>query len=135
MTAPSPVRLDKWLWAVRLFKTRTAANEACAAGRVKVNGSPAKPAERVKVGDVVVTRERGFSTTYRVEHVIDKRVGAEVAAGCVTDLTPPQDRPKPASLAERVDAAWAERTAGSGRPTKRDRRQMEKFLDAPKRKR
>lgn len=128
------VRVDKWLWAVRLYKTRAAANEACSNGRVRINGTPAKPASRVNAGDVVVTRRRGFSSTYRVHKTIEKRVGADLAAECFTDETPEEDRPKPRSIDERIDAAWAERNTGSGRPTKRDRRQMEKFLRRDSRK-
>lgn len=129
------VRVDKWLWAVRLYKTRAAANEACSMGRVRVNGSPAKPALRVRVGDTVTSRSRGFTRTFRVDKVIEKRVGAVIAEECVTDLTPDEDRPKPRSMDQRIDAAWAERSVGSGRPTKRDRRQMEKFLNADRRRR
>ena len=124
------VRLDKWLWAVRVFKTRSAAREACVSGRVRVGGAPAKPAHRVRAGDEITVRRRGFTSTFRVDKVIEKRVGAAVAAECVTDLTPPDERPQPRrrSQSERIDAAWAERTRGSGRPTKRERRQMDKFL-------
>jgi len=129
------VRIDKWLWAVRLYKTRSAANDACSSGRVRINDSPAKPASRVRIGDTVVARKRGFSSTYRVERIIEKRVGAAVAAECYVDETPESAKPKPRSLSERVDAAWAERTSGTGRPTKRDRRQMEKFLNSDKRRR
>ena len=129
------VRIDKWLWAVRLYKTRASANEACSLGRVRINGSPAKPASRVKVGDTVTSRRKGFTRTYTVERVIEKRVGADVAAECVTDVTPEEDRPKPRSMDQRIDAAWAERSVGTGRPTKRDRRQMEKFLRSDKRRR
>jgi len=129
------VRVDKWLWAVRIYKTRAAANDACSSGRIRINGSPAKPAQRVRVGDVVVSRKRGFSSTFVVDRVIEKRVGAPVAVECYTDQTPDEDKPKPRSINERIDAAWAERSAGSGRPTKRDRRQMEKFLNADKRRR
>jgi len=124
------VRIDKWLWAVRVYKTRSAANEACSMGRIRVNGTSAKPAHRVHVGDTVTSRRRGFTRTFRVERVIEKRVGAAVAEECVTDLTPPEDRPKQRSMDQRIDAAWAERSSGSGRPTKRDRRQMEKFLNS-----
>jgi len=131
----SGVRIDKWLWAVRIYKTRAAANDACSSGRVRINGNPAKPAQRVTEGDTVVSRKRGFSRTYVVHKVIDKRVGAAVAAECYTDETPEEDKPKPRSMDQRIDAAWAERSAGSGRPTKRDRRQMEKFLNADKRRR
>lgn len=127
------VRVDKWLWAVRLYKTRAAANDACSSGRVRINGSPAKPAHRVRVDDVIVTRKRSFSSTYRVVKVIEKRVGAPVAVECYVDETPEDAKPKSRSLDERIDAAWAERSSGAGRPTKRDRRQMEKFLDSGKR--
>ena len=126
------VRIDKWLWAVRLYKTRSSANEACSSGRVRINGSPAKPAHRVKVGDTIVSRRKGFSSTYHVVRVIEKRVGAPVAVECYVDETPEDAKPKPRSIDERIDAAWAERSSGSGRPTKRDRRQMEKFLNSDK---
>lgn len=129
------VRIDKWLWAVRIYKTRAVANEACSSGRVRINGSPAKPAHRVRQGDIIVTRKRGFSNTYQVDRVIEKRVGAPVAIECYTDQTPDEDRPKPRSIDERIDAAWAERTTGTGRPTKRDRRQIEKFLNSSKKRR
>ena len=129
------VRVDKWLWAVRLYKTRASANDACSSGRVRINGTPAKPAQRIKVGDVLVSRRSGFSRTYRVVKVIEKRVGAPVAVECYIDETPEEDKPKPRSLDQRIDAAWAERSSGAGRPTKRDRRQMEKFLNSDKKRR
>ncbi|MGZ0176025.1 MAG: RNA-binding S4 domain-containing protein [Acidimicrobiales bacterium] len=129
------VRIDKWLWAVRLYKTRASANEACSSGRVRINGSPAKPAHRVKIGDIIVSRRKGFSSTYQVVTVIEKRVGAPVAVECYVDETPEEDKPKPRSTGERIDAAWAERATGTGRPTKRDRRQMEKFTDIGKKRR
>jgi len=124
----SQVRIDKWLWAVRLFKTRTAANDACSSGRVRIDGTPAKPASRLAVGNELTVRTRGVTRTYRVEKLIEKRVGAAVAVECYEDLTPPEALPKKRSDAERIDAAWAERGRGAGRPTKRDRRQMEKFV-------
>ena len=129
------VRVDKWLWSVRLYKTRAAANDACSSGRVRINGSPAKPAHRVRVGDQVVTRSRGFSSTYQVTKIIEKRVGAAIAVECYVDETPEDAKPKPRSMNDRIDAAWAERSSGAGRPTKRDRRQMEKFLNSGKRRR
>ncbi|HAY67875.1 RNA-binding S4 domain-containing protein [Acidimicrobiales bacterium] len=129
------VRVDKWLWAVRLYKTRASANDACSSGRVRINGTPAKPAQRIKVGDVLVSRRSGFSRTYRVVKVIEKRVGAPVAVECYIDETPEEDKPKPRSMDQRIDAAWAERSSGAGRPTKRDRRQMEKFLNSDKKRR
>jgi len=123
------VRVDKWLWSVRIFKTRSAAGDACSTGRVRVGGSPAKPAQRVRVGDEIRVRTRGVTRTYQVNKLIEKRVGAEPASECYDDLTPPEALPTPRRRgSERIDAAWAERERGAGRPTKRDRRQMEKFL-------
>ena len=78
---------------------------------------------------------RDGRSTYSVVKAIEKRVGAAVAVECYVDLTPDEDKPKPRSMDERIDAAWAERTSGTGRPTKRDRRQMEKFLNAGKKRR
>ena len=127
------VRIDKWLWSVRLFKTRSAANDACSSGRVRIGGSPAKPAHRVTVGDEVAVRTRGLTRTYRVDRVIEKRVGAAIAAECYEDLTPPDVVPPAPNRQARIDAAWAERARGAGRPTKRDRREMDKFLGRRKR--
>lgn len=126
------IRVDKWLWTVRLFKTRTAAGDACSTGKVRIDGEPAKSARRVSAGNVITVRRKGYTNTYKVEKVIPKRVGADIAATCYTDLTPDDERPEPRSRAQRVDAAWAERTRGAGRPTKRDRRQMEKMFGNPK---
>lgn len=128
-------RVDKWLWSVRLFKTRTAAGDACSTGKVRIDGEPAKSARRVSPGNVISVRRRGYTTTYRVDKIIEKRVGADVAATCYTDLTPDDEKPAPRSRSERVDAAWAERSRGAGRPTKRDRRQMEKMFGNPKKSR
>ncbi|HVV25088.1 MAG TPA: RNA-binding S4 domain-containing protein [Pseudonocardiaceae bacterium] len=111
------VRVDRWLWAVRLTKTRPDAAEACRGGHVRVNDRPAKPATTVSPGDEV--RARVGSTTRIVEVVrtIQKRVGAADAATCFIDRTPP---PPP-------DIPVARRDRGAGRPTKRDRRVLDKF--------
>ena len=126
--AGEQVRIDKWLWAVRIFKTRAAAKDACVKGRVRLADAVAKPASRVAVGDQLSVRTRGVTRTYRIRKIIDKRVGAAVAADCVDDLTPPEALPPPTRRTERIDAAWAERSRGSGRPTKKERREMERFL-------
>ena len=114
------VRVDAWLWAVRIFKTRSAATTACRAGHVSVNGSAAKPATRVKVGDRVEARAAQRQRILEVVRVLDKRVGAPVAAEAMVDLSPPPPEsdgvPPP-----------AERDRGAGRPTKRDRRAIDKI--------
>jgi ribosome-associated heat shock protein Hsp15 len=112
-------RVDRWLWAVRLYKTRSLATEACRGGHVKVNGSPAKPATAVRVGD----RVEAFAGRQRVLEVvrlIDSRVGAPIAATCVVDHSPP-----PPPREER--STGLVRAPGDGRPTKRDRRQMDRL--------
>lgn len=121
-------RVDRWLWSVRVYKTRTAATEACAGGHVRVNGAPAKAATRVRVGDRVRARAHGVERVLEVAAVIDKRVGAPSAAGCLVDLTPPSERTsEPAPFA---------RERSTGRPTKQDRRRLDRLRgDAPGRSR
>lgn len=114
------VRVDKWLWAVRVLKTRTAAGDACSNGRVSVNGEVAKPATKVKVGDTVTTRRRDRTMVYVVEKLIEKRVSAQLAEQCYQDLSPPVERPSSTTVAELRDR-------GSGRPTKRDRRRTDQL--------
>lgn len=112
-------RLDKWVWAIRLYKTRSDATDACRGGHVKLNGQSAKPAAEVRVGDRVVVRAHGRERDVEVVRVIDKRVGAAVAAECYVDHTPPVlDLPR---------FTVAERDRGAGRPTKRDRRQLDRL--------
>ena len=113
-------RVDKWLWAVRAYKTRSLATDACQAGHVEVNGADAKPATKVKVGDEVTVRQGGRTRIYGVERVIEKRVGAPVAAECFVDRSPPPPDPE-------FVAPTAIRERGAGRPTKRDRREIDRY--------
>lgn len=117
-----PVRVDKWLWAVRAFKTRTKANEACANGRVLVNDVVAKPSTKVDVGDVVTANRRDRQLVYGVVAPIEKRVSAALAAECVDDQSPP-----PVARALPDVAVFARRDPGTGRPTKRDRREIDRL--------
>jgi ribosome-associated heat shock protein Hsp15 len=112
-------RVDIWLWAVRLYKTRSAATAACRGGHVRVNRAAAKASTPVKVGDRVVAfveRER----ILEVAVVIDKRVGAAVAAGCLVDHSPP------APVVRREPRVFV-RERGTGRPTKRERRELDRL--------
>ncbi|WP_348788098.1 S4 domain-containing protein [Leifsonia sp. NPDC080035] len=120
MRDPSSVRVDSWAWAVRLFKTRSAASDACKAGHLKVNGDRAKPSQPVKVGDEVRAFVAGSEKIYIAKRLIVKRVGAAVAADCFEDRTPP---PPPKTEAP----ATVVRERGAGRPTKRDRRLIERL--------
>jgi ribosome-associated heat shock protein Hsp15 len=112
-------RVDKWLWAVRVFKTRTAATDACAAGRVTVDGEVVKPAARIGVGQEVRVRRGDRLVVLGVREVIAKRVGAPRAAECVEDRSPP------VPAADGPDLPVVVRERGAGRPTKRDRRRTD----------
>lgn len=116
-------RVDKWLWAVRVFKTRTAATDACAAGRVSVDGEVAKPATRIGVGQEVRVRRRDGLVVLGVVEVISKRVGAPRAAACIEDRSPPA----PPVDRSALTVADVLRQRGAGRPTKRDRRQTDRL--------
>jgi len=117
------VRVDKWLWSVRVFKTRTAASDACTNGQVSVNGEQAKPATKVVIGDVVEARRRERIYVYLVCAVIEKRVSAAKAAECFDDRSPP---PQPRSSAE-VPPPGGARDRGAGRPTKREWREIDRL--------
>jgi ribosome-associated heat shock protein Hsp15 len=113
------VRVDRWLWAVRLTKTRSGAAQACRAGHVQVNGARAKPAAPVKVADTVRLRVGDRERVVEVVRLIEHRVGAELAAGCLIDRSPP---PPPRDPLDRP----GRRPPGMGRPTKRDRRDLDR---------
>jgi ribosome-associated heat shock protein Hsp15 len=119
-------RVDSWIWSVRLVKTRSAASSACRAGHVRVNGARVKPAHSVRAGDEVRLREEGRERIVVVERVISKRASAPVAAECYVDHSPP-----PPPREKMVPVAQRER--GAGRPTKRERRSLEKLLGRPAR--
>jgi ribosome-associated heat shock protein Hsp15 len=114
------VRVDAWLWAIRIYKTRSAATSACRAGHVRVNGDRAKPAQPVRPGDELRVRIAGFDKILIVKQPIAKRVGAVLAAAAVDDQTPP-----PLPREERAFVAMRDR--GAGRPTKRERRDIDKL--------
>ncbi len=113
-------RVDSWLWAVRVFKTRSAATAACRAGHVKVNSERAKAAQPVKIGDEVRVRISGFDRVLEVRETLVKRVAATVAATSYVDNSPPLPTPEEVAFAPRRDR-------GAGRPTKRERRELEKL--------
>ncbi|WP_324197509.1 RNA-binding S4 domain-containing protein [Nocardia abscessus] len=114
-------RVDSWTWAVRLFKTRSAAAEACRGGHVRVNGAPAKPAQPVRPGDEVRIRASGIERIVIVERIVTKRVGAPIAAQCLIDRSPP---PPPREIL----ASMPRRDRGAGRPTKRERRETDRLM-------
>jgi ribosome-associated heat shock protein Hsp15 len=119
MDAMESTRVDRWLWAVRLTKTRPDAASACRGGHVRVNNRPAKPATAVSPGDTVHARIGDRTRIVEVTRVIQKRVGAADAVTCYLDRSPP---PPPTPY-----VAVAVRDRGAGRPTKRDRRMLDKW--------
>jgi len=113
--------VDSWIWSVRLARTRSAASVACRAGHVRVNGVRVKPAHAVRAGDEVRLRGDGRERVVIVQQVVSKRVSASVAAGCYIDNSPPlppREKTVPVAVRDR----------GAGRPTKRERRSIEKLL-------
>ncbi|ARC57541.1 Heat shock protein 15 [Frondihabitans sp. 762G35] len=122
MAEATTARVDSWLWAVRLYRTRSAATAACRAGHVRVNGERAKAAQTVRAGDEVRARQDGFDRIVVVEKLLVKRVGAPVAAEALTDLTPPRP-PREEVFFVPV------RDRGTGRPTKRDRREIDRLRE------
>lgn len=111
------VRVDSWLWAVRVYKTRSAATTACRAGHVRVNGDKAKAAQAVRIGDELRIRIAGFDRILVVRQLLTKRVGAPLAAAAYEDRTPTRE----------PQAMLAVRDRGAGRPTKRERREIDRL--------
>jgi ribosome-associated heat shock protein Hsp15 len=118
-------RIDKWLWAVRVFKTRTNAAEACKKGRISINGAQAKPARMVKPGDVVGVRKPPVTYSFKVLQAIEKRVGAKLVPEMMENVTTPDQF----ELLEMTKiSGFVGRARGTGRPTKKDRRSMDEFM-------
>lgn len=122
------VRLDKWLWAVRLYKTRSQATEACRKSKIRINDTPTKPSSQVRVGDRVEARLRDITKTYRVIELAEKRVGASALPDLIVDETPAEEI---ALAQERRENAKLQIPRGIGRPTKKNRRDLEKFFGRP----
>ena len=115
-------RIDKYLWAIRVFKTRTDATDACKGGKVRLNGNDVKPSRTVACGDVINVRKGAILYSYKVVATIEKRVGAKLVPEYAENITPQDELDK---LRHPVETFFLKRDPGTGRPTKRDRRQME----------
>ena len=120
------VRIDKYPWSIRVFKTRSEATDACKGGKIRVNGADIKPSKNVKVGDIIVARKGAVTYTYKVLDLIDKRQGPKLVPNYAENLTPPEELAK---LRAPVETFFLKRDRGAGRPTKKDRRQMEALWD------
>ena len=123
MSEIQKTRIDKWLWAIRIYKTRTLASDACAAGKIKIDGDSVKASYMLKVGQTVHINKQGDKLVLKSIKLIEKRVGAALAIECYEDLTPPEEKEK-----LKFPAIFYEvRDKGVGRPTKKDRREIDKF--------
>lgn len=120
------VRIDKYLWAIRVFKTRSEATDACNGGKVKIGGVNAKPSKDVRPGDIINVRKGAINFTYKVIDGLEKRVGAKVVPEYAENLTPQEELDK---LRAPVETFFVTRDRGAGRPTKKDRREIEELWD------
>jgi ribosome-associated heat shock protein Hsp15 len=120
------VRIDKFLWAVRLFKTRSTAAEACKKGRVQINGTLVKSSRTVKPGDTIDVKTPPVTRTYKVLAIAEKRMGAKLVPGFIKDITPEDQL----EILELTRLAYKQgRRKGLGRPTKKDRRDIERLFN------
>ncbi len=124
--AKTEERIDKWLWAMRVFKTRTIATDACKKGRVTMNGTAIKPSRSIKVGDIVDVRKPPITYTFRVLALAENRLGAKLVPDYLENLTPQSQY----ELLEMTRiSGFVDRRKGLGRPTKRDAREMASFRE------
>jgi len=117
------VRIDKWLWCVRLYKSRTLATDACETGKVKIGGQTVKPSRSIRPGDLITAVAGGILRTVKVVNLLERRVGAPKVPEFMEDLTPASEFQKPR------ESLAGERPKGAGRPTKRDRRILRSFFE------
>lgn len=120
------VRVDKWLWSVRIFKSRTLATDACKSGKVKLGGNSLKPSYLIQRGDQLEVKKNGFDLQFKVIDLIQKRVSAPLAKVCYEDLTPAEEMNKYQNWFVGKGAS-EKREKGAGRPTKRERRLIDDF--------
>jgi len=119
------VRIDKWMWATRIFKTRTIALEACKKNRVMVNNLPAKPSRMIKAGDIVQVRKPPVTYSFKVLDIPSNRVGAKLVLQYLENITPPEQYE---ILELQKISGFVDRARGSGRPTKKERRELDDFF-------
>ncbi len=119
------VRVDKWLWSVRICKTRVLSTDLCKRQKVSIDGQNVKPSREVTIGQVITIRREGIYWTYKVLKGIDKRVGAKIALECYENLTSKEELDKLKS----IKSGWVpQRDLGAGRPTKKERREIDRLF-------
>ena len=117
-------RIDKWLWAARLYKTRTMATAACKKGQISIKGNNLKPSRTIKEGDIIEVRKPPITYSFLVKQAIEKRVGAKLIPEILENVTPPEQYEL---LEMNRISGFIDRAKGTGRPTKKDRRSLEEF--------
>ncbi len=120
------VRIDKWLWAVRIYKTRSLATEECRKGHVSIGNIPVKPSRMVHVGEILKVRKSPITRTFRVLQLAEKRMPASLTLSHLEDITPPEELEL---LDMQKNMRWISRDPGTGRPTKKERRDLDDFFD------
>lgn len=120
------VRIDKWLWAVRLYKTRSQATEACKKGHISIGDLPVKASRDVHEGEIVKVRKAPITRSFKVLALTGKRMGAKLVPEYLIDVTPPEELEL---LEMQKHMRWSTREKGTGRPTKKDRRDLDEFFD------
>lgn len=118
------VRIDKWMWATRIFKTRTIAAEACKKNRVMINGANVKPSRMIRTGEVIQVRKPPVTYSFKVLALTESRMGAKLVSGFLENVTPPEEYE---ILELNRISGFVGRAKGLGRPTKKDRRELEQF--------
>jgi ribosome-associated heat shock protein Hsp15 len=126
MAEKHTTRIDKWLWAVRIFKTRALASEACSGGKVKIDGTTVKASRNIKNNDIVQVRKGIVKYLYKVRKIAEKRMGAKLVPDFLEDITPEEELDK---LESAHKQPLQTREKGQGRPTKKERRVMDKVRD------
>ena len=124
MAEKHTTRIDKWLWVVRIFKTRSMATEACAGGKVKINSKTVKASHRIQSGNIIQVRKGIVKYIYKVRQIAEKRIGATLVPNFLEDITPELELAK---LKSSQNQPIQTREKGMGRPTKRERRMMDKL--------
>ena len=119
------IRIDKWLWAIRIYKTRSLASDACQSGKVKINNGRVKPSKIIQIGDMITVQKGFIKFDYEVSGIIEKRVSATIAQQNYVDHTPEEELIKQKS---NLFSTQYQREKGQGRPTKKDRRVLDKLL-------
>ena len=126
MAEKHTTRIDKWLWAVRIFKTRSMATEACAGGKVKIDGATVKASRKIFQNDIVQVRKGVIKYLYKIRRITEKRVGPKLVTDFIENITPEEELVKLKSSQKQPIQTWGK---GQGRPTKRERRNMDKFRE------